>query len=160
MMEVKMKTQAIQNMLFNTKLNNTSKQSGFTLIELMIVIAIIGVISAVAFPSYNSYMTKSRRADAKIALTKMADAQERYYLQNSTYTVTVTDVGGADSDDGNYTLSIAAGADGILNGYILTATADSDGAQSVDAKCEKLILNSLGTKTALDSGGAAATGCW
>ena len=55
-------------------------QSGFTLIELMIVIAIIGIISAVAFPSYSSYITKSRRADAKISLTKMADAQERWYL--------------------------------------------------------------------------------
>lgn len=141
-----------------------TNNKGFSLIELMIVIAIIGVISAVAFPSYTSYMEKSRRADAKIALTKMASIQERYYLQNSTYTTTVADVGGADSDDGYYTLSIAAGADGIAEGFILTATADAGDSQANDTNCKKLILNSLGTKTSEDSSGTVdstnAKKCW
>ena len=57
------------------------KQNGFTLIELMIVVAIIGVLSAIAYPSYQSYMKKSARADAKVGLTKLADKQERFYLQ-------------------------------------------------------------------------------
>ena len=70
-------------------------QSGFTLIEMMIVVAIIGIISAIAIPSYTSYLKKARRADAKVSLTKMADAQERWYLQKSTYTNSVADVGGA-----------------------------------------------------------------
>ena len=137
-----------------------SKQSGFTLIELMIVIAIIGVIAAIAMPSYNSYLKKSRRADAKIALTKMADAQERWYLQKSTYTTVITNIGGADSPDGDYTLSAAAGADGILNGFILTAVADTDGLQADDVACKTFKLSSTGLKTALTSGGAANTKCW
>ena len=118
------------------------RQEGFTLIELMIVIAIIGIISAVAFPSYSSYMTKSRRADAKITLTKMADAQERWYLQNSTYTTTVADVGGATSPDGNYKMEISS-AD--LNGYVMKATAIA--AQAGDADCTSFILASTGAKT-------------
>ena len=125
----------------------STAQAGFTLIELMIVVAIIGVISAIALPSYNSYMTKSRRADAKVALTKMADAQERWYLQNSTYTKEVTDVGGATSPDGNYKLEITttAAAD-LLNGYVMKATAIAD--QTNDAKCAEFILSSTGAKTA------------
>ena len=140
--------------------NNSSKQLGFTLIELMIVIAIIGVVSAIAIPSYSSYLKKSRRADAKISLTKMADAQERWYLQRSTYSTSVADIGGADSTDGDYTLSAAAGTDGILEGFILTATADSDGNQADDDQCKKFILNSLGVKTSLDSDDVASEKCW
>ena len=136
------------------------KQSGFTLIELMVVIAIIGIIAAIAMPSYNSYLKKSRRADAKIALTKMADAQERWYLQKSTYTTDVTEIGGADSPDGDYTLSAAAGADGILNGYVLTAVADTNGLQAGDSDCKTYTLSSTGIKAALTSGGAANTKCW
>ena len=125
------------------------RQTGFTLIELMIVIAIIGIISAVAFPSYSSYMTKSRRADAKITLTKMADAQERWYLQNSIYTADVDDIGGDTSPDGNYTMDIASGD---INGYVMTATATAD--QSNDTTCLVFTLASTGLKTATN------TNCW
>ena len=135
-------------------------QKGFTLIELMIVIAIIGVVSAIAYPSYSSYMEKSRRSDAKISLTKMADAQERFYLQNSSYSITATDVGGANSGDGHYTLSIVASADGILNGFIITAEANTGGFQEEDLKCRKFILASTGVKTSEDSAGAASVKCW
>lgn len=146
----------------NIKKSNScsNKQTGFTLIELMIVVAIIGVISAIAFPSYNSYMKKARRTDAKVALTKMADAQERYYLQNSTYTTSVTDIGGANSEEGHYTLSAAAGANGLLNGFVLSAVADSDGAQVTDTKCKTFMLTSTGVKSSKDSSDATSTKCW
>lgn len=55
---------------------------GFTLIELMIVVAIIGILAAIAFPSYQNYVTKTRRADAQAALTGFATAMERYYTDN------------------------------------------------------------------------------
>ncbi len=70
------------------------KNKGFSLIELMIVLAIIGILSAIGYPSYDSYMKKSRRADGKIALQRMADRQERFYLQNNTYTTATASVGG------------------------------------------------------------------
>ena len=131
----------------------SSRQAGFTLIELMIVVAIIGIISAVAFPSYTSYMKKSRRADAKVALTKMADAQERWYLQNRTYTDDVDEVGGATSPDGNYTLAVTAASDAeLLNGFEITATATA--AQADDTTCAVFTLASTGAKTATN------TNCW
>lgn len=123
-------------------------QAGFTMIELMIVVAIIGIITAVAFPSYTSYMKKARRSDAKISLTKMADAQERWYLQNSIYTTVIANVGGATSPDGYYTMAITA-AD--VNGYVMTATATAGGKQANDATCQTFTLASTGAKTATNA---------
>ena len=122
---------------------------GVTLVELMIVIAIIGIMSAVAYPSYDSYMKKSRRADAKVALTEMADRQERFYLQNNTYTTNLAAVGGAATKEGFYTLSIDS-AD--INGFALTATAAAGGPQASDndtnsGDCTIMKMTSAGSKT-------------
>lgn len=69
---------------------------GFTLIELMIVVAIIGILAAIAFPSYQNYVTKTRRADAQTALTGFATAMERYYTDNRNTYLGAAD-GGADT---------------------------------------------------------------
>ena len=126
---------------------NSSKV--FTLVELMIVVAIIGVIGAIAYPSYDSYMKKSRRADAKIALTGMADKQERFYLQNDTYTTNTANVGGTGTDENFYVLSIDS-AD--VNGFTLRATAVAGGPQATDndtnnGDCTVMTLSSIGVKT-------------
>ncbi|MDY6929824.1 MAG: type IV pilin protein [Pseudomonadota bacterium] len=63
----------------------TRVSSGFTLIELMIVVAIIGILAAIAYPSYQNYVESTRRGDAKGALMSFASAMERYYTQNGTY---------------------------------------------------------------------------
>ncbi|KAA1171712.1 prepilin-type N-terminal cleavage/methylation domain-containing protein [Marinobacter salinexigens] len=62
-----------------------NRQSGITLIELMIVVAIIGIIAAIALPSYSRYVENARAADAKSALMSLANAMERYHTQNNTY---------------------------------------------------------------------------
>jgi type IV pilus assembly protein PilE len=60
-------------------------QQGFTLIELMIVVAIIGILAAIAYPSYQSHITKTRRSDAMSALSGLSAAMERHYTENLTY---------------------------------------------------------------------------
>lgn len=73
-----------------TTLLNTSKLShkraaGFTLVELMIVVAIIGILAAIAYPSYIDSVRKGKRADGRAALTSLLQQQERYFTQNNTY---------------------------------------------------------------------------
>jgi len=93
------------------------KQNGFTLIELMIVVAIIGILAALAYPSYQESVTKARRADGMALLTEIVNAQERYFTQNNTYTTDLTDLGypsatNVESEEGFYkaTASVCTGA--------------------------------------------------
>lgn len=132
-----------------------NRAKGFTLIELMVVVAIIGIISAIAFPSYESYMRKSRRADAKVALTGIADRQERSYLQNNTYSSTLTALNvNAVSDEGYYGLKIDSGT---ATGFKATATAT--GAQLSDTKCKSFSIDSIGAKTS-NGGPGDTNNCW
>lgn len=61
------------------------KTKGFSLIEVMIVVAIIGILSAIALPSYTSYITRSKRTECRAALMQVMQQQERYYTQQNTY---------------------------------------------------------------------------
>ena len=135
------------------------KQYGFTLIELMIVVAIVGVLSAIAFPSYDSYMKKSRRADAKVGLTKLADKQERFYLQNNTYTTAFTAAGlntSATSEEGYYTFTIDS--TDLVSGFRLTARAVVNKSQAEDTGCTVMKLSSTGAKW--PNGPAPIKDCW
>lgn len=62
-----------------------NKVKGFSLIELMVVVAIVGVLSAIAFPSYSSYITRSKRTECRAALMQVMQQQERYYTQKNEY---------------------------------------------------------------------------
>ena len=135
------------------------KQYGFTLIELMIVVAIVGVLSAIAFPSYNSYMKKSARADAKVGLTKLADKQERFYLQNNTYTTAFTAAGlntSTTSEEGYYEFSITSSD--LVSGFTLIATAVANKSQANDTGCTVMKLSSTGVKA--PNGPAPVKDCW
>ena len=88
---------------------NRTKIYGFTLIELLIVMAIIGIILAVAYPSYQNSMTKTRRSDGQAALLVAMNAEERYFTENNTYSTTLADVNASStSEKGHYTISAAA----------------------------------------------------
>jgi len=126
-----------------------SKASGFTLIELMIVVAIIAILTGIGYPSYQNHMRQTRRTDAYTALARIADLQERFYLQNRTYSTDIAQLGGANSAEGYYTLSVTA-ADN--NTYTLQADAVAGGPQASDSACTTMNLNQAGTKT--------PTECW
>ena len=126
-----------------------NKNSGFTLIELMIVIAILGVLSSIAYPSYSSYVKKGSRADGIDSLLSLAGRMEEFYLNDDTYANAT--VGSATSSDGLYTLAITS-QDGF--NYLLTATPAKG-----DPECGNLTLNSLGQK-GVTAAGATADDCW
>lgn len=124
--------------------------AGFTLIELMIVVVIIGIISMIALPSFQSSMTKGKRSDAKSTLMDASSKMEQFYLDNKTYTTTMTNLGfgsPADSPEGYYVISAQAATAGcpIASCYVLVATAQ--GAQANDTDCPTLTYSSLGVKS-------------
>lgn len=134
---------------------------GFTLVEVMIVVAIIGIIASIALPSYNAQMTKTRRADAKTCLVDAAQRQENFFYRGNTYSTTLTDIGFAAGtvncgDNANYTLTAAAGGSGIGSSYILTATRAN--VQTGDTQCGDFTLSSTGVKG--NTGTLPATTCW
>jgi type IV pilus assembly protein PilE len=108
---------------------NKSRFYGFTLIEVMITVVIIGVLAAIAYPSYTKYMKQTRRSDAQIALTEIASREEKYLAQCNNYTATpnsgtISACSGlgysALSPGGHYALSIANGS---INGSCSGASA-------------------------------------
>jgi type IV pilus assembly protein PilE len=150
-------------------------QRGFTLIEMMIVVAIIGILAAIAYPSYMAQVQKSRRADAYVALGEIAQRQENYFMRNRSYAKTLAaGAGGLDygtaSPEGQYVLSIAAldqaggactgtNADACMS-FTLTATAAAGTSQAGDSTCKSILLDNRGTKTAKDSANNASAVCW
>lgn len=127
-----------------------TKNQGLTLIELMIVLAIVGIIGAIAFPSYQNQVRRSNRTDAYTALTQMANQQEKWYLANNTYTTNAANLGrmltGAIflTDEGYYQLTIPTGN---ATAFTLTATAVASSTQAGDTACTPLTLTSTGQKT-------------
>ncbi len=125
------------------------KNRGFTLIEIMIVVAILGVIFAIAMPSYNNYVSKARRADAMTLLIQIMNAQERYYIEERSYTVDLTETGFASKKDlateSDWYLVSASKCDTetpITACVMLTAVP-----QNSQASDGNLTINSLGQKT-------------
>jgi type IV pilus assembly protein PilE len=126
---------------------------GFTLLELMIVAAIVAILAAVAVPSYSSYVIKTRRAAAAACLLELSQSMERYYTVNLKYTdATLPSTQCQNELDGYYTFSLDDTKLGQRT-YALQAT--PEGSQAADA-CGALGLDQAGTKTA---GGEAAS-CW
>jgi type IV pilus assembly protein PilE len=128
-----------------------TKTSGFSLIELMIVVAIIGLLVGIAMPAYQAHTLRAHRADAQAELLDMAARQERFIAQNNTYTTDVSaaaglSMGSTTSREGYYTLSSAAcGGGTIATCYLLTATAV--GGQTNDTDCLTITYSSTGAKS-------------
>jgi type IV pilus assembly protein PilE len=128
---------------------------GFTLIELMIAVAVIGILASIAYPSYNSYVLKSRRAAAQADLTELSQWLERQFTANYSYlnaagtapTLPITQ--SPRSGTAYYTLEF----DGAVTKQNYQLKAVPQGAQQKDT-CGTLTLSRSGAKT------AAVTNCW
>lgn len=146
-------------------------EGGFTLMELMMVIVIIGILAAIAYPSYMDQVMRSRRADAKTALLDIAARQERYFIDNQTYTTTLVGAAGCTgaacglklatnlSPDEHYQMKAEAITGGtIASGYLLTAT--PQGPQAKDTLCKALTYDSTGAKSATGTTSNPLKDCW
>ena len=87
-----------------------NNQKGFTLIELMIVIAIIGILAAIAIPNYLSYTCKAKQSEAKSSLGAIATCQEAYFAEFDTYGSTMAKIGFAVKGSPRYTYSTSGGS--------------------------------------------------
>lgn len=135
---------------------------GFTLIEIMIVVAIVAILVGIAVPSYQSSIQKGLRSDAKAALLDAANRQESLMLDRNTYTLDMEVLGFPDdpmiTEEEHYSVDAAACADGtIATCYVLTATPQGSSPQAKDLRCTSFVLDSNGARSAT---GTTDDECW
>lgn len=164
---------------------NNNKKKGFSLIELMITVAILGILSAITVPSYLQYVQKTKRTEAKAEILRLAQLQESYYVQNLSYAVATSGTGSLGfsttsvaSETGLYTVSVQGyAADGSTTcsgdnatpcvSYIIEAQPVSTASQASDTACSGgFRLSNTGLKQAKSSSDTAWTNaasrdaCW
>lgn len=138
--------------MYLRKINRNAKTQGFSLIELLIVVAVIAVLAAIAIPMYSNYLLRAHRADAVSSINLIAMNEEAWALSSGTYTVTLSDAWtGTTSTRGFYDMSLTSVTS---SGYTIIAT--PIGSQTADSgDCPNLTLVASGgsiTRTQID--------CW
>ncbi len=152
--------------------------SGFTLMEVMITVVIIGILAAIAYPSYTRYVAETRRSDATINLTRIAALQEKFFTQCGAYAIAldtpqacgpnppnlprslISGLTAGVTSDGYYTLTTGVTAND--GGYTLTATPAGTQATADITKCATLTITATGIKAATGTDGNPTNGgkCW
>lgn len=146
---------------------NPKYQRAFTLIELMVVVAIVAIVMAIAFPSYERYVVTGKRAVAQNALLQVADRQQQFFMDNKSFAGNLTNLGFAANpwvvgDDGAST--VAGDVDAVYSVTLTNVTqttwtataAPLHGQLSRDTNCGSLSITQAGTKAS--SGGG--DNCW
>ncbi|MGR8919698.1 MAG: type IV pilin protein [Gammaproteobacteria bacterium] len=134
------------------------RQAGFTLMELMIVVVIVGILAAIGYPSYRNQAIRAARSDARTELMDAMTRQEQFFLDNKTYAASLANLDMvAASESGYYTLSIdaATAACPITSCYAMRAT--PTGSQTEDTDCAVLTVTSGGIRSAT---GTDPASCW
>lgn len=154
--------------------------NGFTLMEVMITVVIVGILAAIAYPSYTNYVTQARRSDSTINLTRIAALQEKFFTACGRYATGPASLGvagtarncaapgtmdaglaaGGVTSDGYYTLTTGVTAND--GGYTLTATPTGTQATADITKCATLTVTATGVKAATGTDGNPTNGgkCW
>jgi type IV pilus assembly protein PilE len=138
-------------------------QRGVTLIELMTVVVVLAILASIAVPAYRSYLLRSHRTDATIALLRIQAAQEKFFLQNMRYAddLTAAPPGGlgasAVSDEGRYDLILERRG---ANGYRARAVPRPGGGQTDDTKCTELSIDEAGVRDAAGAASNPRAECW
>ncbi len=141
--------------------------AGFTLVELMIAVAIMAILASLAWPALQQFVQKSRRSDGMAAVSKIMQAQERWRANNPSYQATLAELPGAQSatsPDRHYDLSVVDGSASAA-GYIVRATVRSGSPQSGDSTCQVLQVTVNGGNITYSSrsgtgANAAPDPCW
>lgn len=146
----------------------TKHNHGFSLIELMVVVAVISILAAIAYPSYQDYVRKGRRSDGKAALLATSQIMERYFTEQTSYSgpslgAASTDIAAAVSPETFYTIAFDSAPTGATACSATSASSSTPaayrlcatpvGAQASDT-CGILSLSNTGVKT------PSTTGCW
>ena len=142
-------------------MNRPARHSGFSLIELMVTVAIVATLATLAIGSYSSYVRRTNRTDATRTMMQDAQSLQRCYSQNFTYLPAVpcaTTAGTTSSPGGYYSIVITIPA--AATSYTIKATPVTV-PQTKDAQCASFTLTSSGAQSSLNSGGTDTTKtCW
>ena len=139
---------------------DSNRMRGMTLIELMVVLAIVAILASLAVGSYRRYVLRANRTDATSALLRIQVAEEKFFLQNNTYTIDLSATGlnvASPTPNGFYTIAVAGDPNStgnIATSFLATATAVAP--QTQDTSCLSLTMTDQGQRSSAPS----TTACW
>jgi len=123
-----------------------TRMRGITLIELMIVVVVVSILAAIAYPNYQEFVARAKRNEARAALLRLATNQERFYLNNNTFTADMTQIGFSSSpfttETGYYVVTVTSATP---NNFSATAEYQRGGSEA--NKCLTFTIDGRGQKT-------------
>ena len=149
---------AMKPLAYQKVVNRIRVTDGFTLIEVIVVVAIIGIVAGIAVPSYSKYLTDVRRTDAISFLSEVAGEQVRYFSNNNQYATSMQQLGYGtaatfSTPEGYYVVSVD---NSTALKFILTAAPVAGGKQANDSECANFTISNTGQKKSTGT----KTDCW